>query len=305
MTDEPVPAPVPRLRRILWACTLAVTIFVSFTAGYMVALWPAPASPKPPPEAKPAKPPDPAPGGKVAWGEAVNGLQVGLTVLGHGDANIGWNLQDFVCSGRECVRKRMVEQKMIVPLGTCPECGKGARGTGQVCAVCAFRLRVCRMCRKSFRFGTRFREDEPIVLMIHLRNTGDKAVEILQPGSSFNWGFRLVFVPKNGGVPRTGNPVGLPEDPALPAPVTIAPNGTRSVTSRITPGAWLFHDAREKPSVPYVKALPPGVYTVTATYEHAAGHEQREVCPYWHGKVSTAPVEIEIKPKRKPEKQSP
>ncbi len=28
----------PKIRRILWACTLAVLVFVSFTAGYMVAL---------------------------------------------------------------------------------------------------------------------------------------------------------------------------------------------------------------------------------------------------------------------------
>jgi len=46
MTDEPVPASTPKIRRILWVCTLAVTIFVSFTAGYMVATLRNPASQK-------------------------------------------------------------------------------------------------------------------------------------------------------------------------------------------------------------------------------------------------------------------
>jgi hypothetical protein len=46
MTDEsvPVPAPARKIRRILWVCTLAVLVFVSFTAGHMVALWPTPPS---------------------------------------------------------------------------------------------------------------------------------------------------------------------------------------------------------------------------------------------------------------------
>jgi hypothetical protein len=44
MTDKPVPA--PKTRRILWTCTSVVVVFLSFTAGYMVALWPAPAAAK-------------------------------------------------------------------------------------------------------------------------------------------------------------------------------------------------------------------------------------------------------------------
>jgi hypothetical protein len=41
MTDESVPAATLKIRGILWACTFAVIVFVSFTAGYMVALRPA------------------------------------------------------------------------------------------------------------------------------------------------------------------------------------------------------------------------------------------------------------------------
>jgi hypothetical protein len=41
--------------------------------------------------------------------------------------------------------------------------------------------------------------------------------------------------------------------------------------------------------------LPAGKYAVTASYEHAE-HRGGD-CPYWHGKVTTGAVEIEIKPK--------
>ncbi len=55
-------------------------------------------------------------------------------------------------------------------------------------------------------------------------------------------------------------------------------------------------------------SLPPGKYTVTASYAHpgisavggnpdaCAGHEQGKPCTYWRGTVTTGPVEIEIKP---------
>lgn len=38
MTDGSVPASTPKIRCILWACSFAVIVFLSFTAGYMVAL---------------------------------------------------------------------------------------------------------------------------------------------------------------------------------------------------------------------------------------------------------------------------
>ena len=44
------------------------------------------------------------------------------------------------------------------------------------------------------------------------------------------------------------------------------------------------------------KSLAPGKYAVTASYEHAKGHPEDRPCPYWHGKVTTGAVEIEIKP---------
>jgi HEAT repeats len=45
MTDEPGPITPPKIRRILWACSLAVLIFLSFTAGYVVAILRNPAYP--------------------------------------------------------------------------------------------------------------------------------------------------------------------------------------------------------------------------------------------------------------------
>ena len=39
----------PRIRRVLWACTLVAVAFASFTAGYMAALWPGAASTPPGP----------------------------------------------------------------------------------------------------------------------------------------------------------------------------------------------------------------------------------------------------------------
>jgi hypothetical protein len=70
-------------------------------------------------------------------------------------------------------------------------------------------------------------------------------------------------------------------------------DGTQPVLAfHMSEETWYFDKVTDaKP----VKALPPGRYAVTASYEHAE-HPQDKPCPFWHGKVVAGPVQIEIKP---------
>jgi len=213
------------------------------------------------------------------------------------EAPEGWNAENWVCPNPKC---RELMSRRYLTTEPCPECGTQTRPDG-ICDGCARKKCVCRFCRRVFPavvfHPCRFREGNRLFFELHFHKP-EKPLKLFAAGSAHAW--RLVFAPKDGGAPRVAvytPPFPIPEGEHLvleDAPVT------RGVTMDINMH-WEFRDARDDVAnderITPAKILPPGRYTVTATYEHPAGHPQDEVCPYWHGTVTSSAVEIEIVPK--------
>ena len=137
-----------------------------------------------------------------------------------------------------------------------------------------------------------------MVFEVHLRNAGDKNVIV---GGVSRW-FTFVFTPAGGGVPRQAtyttqaaeSPPGVRELPSTGYLAFVEGVGGGSAG-----GTWRFEDARPNRdgSLRPIPALPPGKYSVTARYgDHHPEHAPDAPCRFWHGKIATGPVEIEIKP---------
>ena len=227
--------------------------------------------------------PAPAEAGKVAWGEAANGLQAGLIPLGDGAAK-GW--QDFVCP--ECLRKgvnRIADKQ-------CPVCGSEPCTFAYArCPSCAAAKRICQGCGAAKPAGGTFAEGEPLACEIHVKSVAGAALQLSDAGYAANWLLEI----KN----QAGGQVLRPQamfDDSRAGPLNISLDKQKiAVTVRtIAAPGWKFRaDGGAGP----IDALPPGKYAVTASYEHAKGHPEDRPCPYWHGKVATGAVEIEVQAK--------
>ena len=212
----------------------------------------------------------------IAWGEAVDGVQVGLVPLG-GDADASWGPS----SSFQCYRHAL--QRHTIP--TPQEKEK------------AVKTRCCELCGAPKPWGATFAEGQPMVFEVHLRNAGDKNVIV---GGVHRW-FTFVFTPAGGGVPRqatytTQAAESPPGDRELPSKGYLA--FVEGVGGGSAGGTWRFEDARPNTdrSSPPIPALPPGKYSVTARYgDHHPKHAPDAHCRFWHGKIATGPVEIEIK----------
>ncbi len=144
-----------------------------------------------------------------------------------------------------------------------------------------------------------FESGKPMELIVHLENTGSRPLKLARAGAMYWLGYslewHLVFRRKGGLIPlRAVNTT--PFWKYNPPHVSLAPGQSAPVRLLVGGKGWQFHDARpnvRKRAAP-LKALPPGRYTVTASYEHRAGHPQEEVCPYWHGKLVAGPVTVEV-----------
>jgi hypothetical protein len=155
----------------------------------------------------------------------------------------------------------------------------------------------------------KFESGKPMEFVVHLKNIGKKPLKLANAGAmswlgySLEW--HLVFTPKGGGIPRRAVCL-APRWKYNPPNISLAAGQSALVRVLVGGKKWQFVDARpllaKKDLAGPLTALPPGKYTVTASYEHAAGHAGDEACQYWHGKVTTGAVEIEIKPKAKVKK---
>lgn len=245
-----------------------------------------------------AKPGAPAAGeARIAWGEAVDGLQAGLVPLG-GGAAADWG-RDWLCA--KCFKTVMEIQAARGPGDgpgkppvECSLCGQKKAWvistfgnapvslTHKVCPSCATAKRVCQGCGAAKPWGATFVEGDALAFEYHLRNVGDAALRALNAGPT-KW--QLTFVPKGGGVTRAARYA--PQVPAFGtewAPIPLAA-GQHTVIAAAIDGNWQFDDATlERSAVPApIKHLPAGRYTVAATYPG--------------GKATTGAVEIEIRPK--------
>lgn len=166
------------------------------------------------------------------------------------------------------------------------------------CERCALARRVCRGCGALRAPGARFIEGEPIELEFRFKNLGDKDLVLWDAGHISQW--RFEFVPKGGGATLIGHyDTGIEEDrtdvdisvPQQTAGTRILQIGARCVFDTTGQGSVLMKDPK------VLRFLPPGRYTMIASYEHPAVFEEREQQGLWHGKLVTGPVVIEVRAK--------
>jgi len=231
--------------------------------------------------------PAPAEAGKVAWGEAANGLQAGLVPLGGVSAK-DWP-ESFLCAKCREFNRMSVTSK-------CGDCGAECNSNRklQLCVSCAAKKRTCQACGAAKPWGATFAEGEPMRLELHARNLTAKPLTLKEASWQGTW--LLVLVPAGGKVPRTLRYV---SKPVVARDLIVPANGQSMVEADYGNGYRFEHSsprgaAGEEAKPIYV--LPPDKYTVTASYEHAE-HAQDKSCSFWHGKVTTGAFEIEIKPK--------
>lgn len=213
------------------------------------------------------------PPAKIAWGEAVDGVQIALVPLG-GDG--GWEVSSL-CPRH--VRDRHEE----------PSLEKKQN---------AIKTRCCEVCGAPKPWCATFVEGKPMAFEVHVRNAGKKNLIV---GGVHRW-FTFVFTPAGGGVPWQATYTSqVPEAP--PGQCDLPGNGylalVEAIGGRSPSGTWQFEDARPtSTSSPMpIRALSPGKYSVTASYgDHHPEHAPDAPCRFWHGKIATGPVEIEIKP---------
>lgn len=137
--------------------------------------------------------------------------------------------------------------------------------------------------------AARFPSGGEMSFTVHLQNAEGKALQ-LRAGSIAGW--RLVFTPAGGDVPRTLRMVG--SDPGPGADLALDSKASAAVPIVIKPDWWAFKDASPGGTKPELAALPPGKYSVTASHANVSDHAQGDPCPYWHGQVTSGAVEIEI-----------
>jgi hypothetical protein len=115
----------------------------------------------------------------------------------------------------------------------------------------------------------------------------------LTPSSAIShpWNWSVTFSPQVGGKPlRAWIP---PPTKPMPPPTPLKLKKGKALTVEFRCSSW----RTEPRGANILGKLPPGKYTVTASYEHPM-HAMDKPCPFWHGEVTTGAVEIEIvKPK--------
>jgi len=135
----------------------------------------------------------------------------------------------------------------------------------------------------------RYRSGEAITLTVQLENVGREQFEGHLARLPLAWTFS--FAPVSGGRPfvfSDGRRFALEETLI----VSIAPGTQEAIPFLITEQWSLRREGQRRKT----RALPPGRYTVTCS------HAQKKLpkfikqgsTPWWHGEVTTAPVEIEI-----------
>jgi hypothetical protein len=217
-------------------------------------------------EPKGLPPPTPATNdtATIAWGAVTNELQAGLVPLG---GITGW--KGFLCPNH--------------PPGTKLQ---------PISSAIAARNRHCVGCVALKPWSATFIEGEPMRMELHVRNLAKEERSLYDALHGGKWDF--IFTPVGGGAPLEAY-WGVEDARKQESIVFIRLSvGEQNAVELELGEKWDFRDPKGARRVP--RTLPPGKYTVTASYAHRE-HEQAKPCPYWHGTVTTGPVEIEIRQK--------
>ncbi len=231
----------------------------------------------------------------IAWGEAVSEVQAGLVPLG---GTTGW--KGFLCPDHTSgIAKHAMSDEM------------------------AARKRCCRVCGAPKPWSATFSEGEPMRMELHVRNLAKEERSLCNagvrnaPAVCREWHF--TFTPAGDGTSWTPFwPVKATVPPESDLKLGVGDQNEAVLEQHLGGGHWIFADRQGR----RISSLPAGKYTVTASYEHtehepakapipvspgaAAEMAARQAarpggenpaakpCPYWHGTVTTAPVEIEV-----------
>ncbi len=236
-------------------------------------------------EVVPAK--DPANGSALtAWGQAVNGLQARLVPLSGGEKWV-WNQKvgKYCCPSKKC--RMWLRAKKA---GVCSECGNIRAGARKFCPSCAARKRVCEVCGKPAPApNATFTEGEPMRFELQFRNLSDNELR-LWGGLRWPDRWRMVFIPKAGGVPRGLRYRGPMPKRAQPADIKLPKGGHTAILMMLGRAFQFDHYStgpRDATAAPLAQ-LPVGKYAAQTVFEWKSDKQ-------WKGKVLTAPVEIEVK----------
>jgi hypothetical protein len=214
----------------------------------------------------------------IAWGEAVSEVQAGLVPLG---------------GMKEAWGNRSLYYVSPSNPFECPNCA-GKPRKHSMPAETAAEERRCAVCATPKPWGAAFVAGEPMRLEVHLKNAGKEACSLYDARYGEHW--RFTFTAVGGGIVWEAQ-LNMPKarrtgESFQQSMIPLAAGQQNAVVFDLGDDDISFADSERR--APSVKRLPPGKYTVTATYAHPM-HAQRTICPYWHGTVTTAPVEIEVK----------
>jgi hypothetical protein len=207
----------------------------------------------------------------IAWGEAVDGVQVGLVPLG-GTPGDGWGK----------------EQDLFY----CPRCAQGVYGA-VVNRTVAAQKRVCAVCVAPKPWSATFVAGKPMRMELHVRNLAKEARSVYDASHGGHWSF--TFTQVGGG--KVWKTSWSREDERTMEGIARSTiklavgqqNAVEMDLERHSLGLLNLDGGQ-----PAIRSLPPGKYTVTAAYAHPE-HAQRKICDHWHGTVTSGPVAIEIK----------
>ncbi len=218
--------------------------------------------------------------GAVRDGEAARTVELSLAALARRLAAASAANWPRVSVCRQCYGHVNVKSHQLVE-GKCAKCGARIDASlFKFCASCAAAERICMRCGKAKPWSATFIEGQPVRLEIHLRSTGEKPLKLNDTVRHRElWSF--VFKPADGKAAITAYtvPSWVLGPPPQMQEIAIDRNKEECLELELHPSC--------------LKNLNPGKYTLTAVI-----HDRREyknAPEFWHGKVSTAPVQIEIK----------
>jgi hypothetical protein len=268
--------------------------------------------------------------GAVFWGEAVNGLQVGLQVIGGREEMRLRRIADLT---RVLARLTGPEHRMplVRALGDATQAPElsylktqleplqqelagghtlsealqlqrngliadqvlwdGVKAGETAGDLPAAMARLAEEFAKKAQSRGLFGEHKEICTIARLRNVSEKEITLYDSCLHFCLG--LQFTRRDGGPTIFCYPEDLKK--RLIRPLVLPAKGEVGVEFSVQP-RWVFETkgAADGGGI-RLKGVPPGKYAATAGYGHGE-HPQREPCPCWHGGITSGAVQVEIEP---------
>lgn len=135
----------------------------------------------------------------------------------------------------------------------------------------------------------KFSPDQPLQLVVTVKNEGKEKVTLFDAAYPYNWKIKLFSAPSGKGAWFTL----YPEKDRVPDKHIVLPPGA-TVEIPLAADRFTSPLSETHKIVDLNNLLAARRWRAITEYEHPADHKQSEPCPYWHGKITTGAVEIEI-----------